>query len=214
MSDLDSRALRQFNMFGQKFSAAGNVTYRLGPVPSLLALGSGDSEFIVEVTPAKAQQPSGQHHVTVRLHGGKHVPDQPQLQVAEGDVVTWNAPDATTPPFIVEGTGPGGPFSSAAMRHEAIYTHVFTAPGDYRWVDANGSGLSGDIHVNAVAGDTEQHRQAWLASLNQGVLIHIQGTDVQPASVQLTIGMTVFWAVERTNGIAIADVRLAPISPH
>lgn len=214
MSDLDSRALRQINMFGQKFSTAGNVTYRLGPMPSLSALIPNNPEFIIEVTPAKAPQASTQHHVAVRLDGGRHVAEPPQLQIAEGDVVTWAAPDATTPPFTVEGTAPAGSFSSAAMRHEAIYTHVFTAPGDYRWVDANGSSLAGDIHVNPVAGDTEQDRRAWLESLRQGTLIHIQGTDASPASVQLTVGMTVFWAVERTNGIAIADIRLTPRAPR
>jgi plastocyanin len=201
-------------MFGQKFSTAGNVTYRLGPMPSLTALIPNQPEFIIEVMPAKAPPASTQHHVTVRLDGGRHVADPAQLQIAEGDVVTWAAPDATTPPFTVDGTGPSGPFSSAAMRHEAIYTHVFTAPGDYHWVDAHGSSLAGDIHVNPVAGDTEQDRQAWLDSLRQGTLIHIQGTDFSPASVQLTVGMTVFWAVERTNGIAIADSRLAPNIPR
>ncbi len=47
-----------------------------------------------------------------------------------------------------------------------------------------------------------------LKVLQEPIVILVRGDEVRPTETQATVGQTVFWAVERSSGIAITDARL------
>ena len=152
--NLDSRALRNFDCYGQRFMRPGTYPYALVPAGSV---GAGDSyPYLIDVVETSSERGEGdiqQTAVTVRFvkerHGdccderisdpGRFVPDQERVTIEAGDMVMWNSPDAATRPFAV--VGQKDFFGSDAMTNECGYTHVFTTPGEHEYVDAHGSGL-------------------------------------------------------------------------
>ena len=41
--------------------------------------------------------------------------------------------------------------------------------------------------------------------MQQGTLVHVTGTQAQPAHVEIMVGQTVVWAVEKAPGVTITD---------
>jgi hypothetical protein len=108
----------------------------------------------------------------------------------------------------VRGNGAGGAFDSLALAAEAVYTHAFGLPGEFRWKDANGSRVSGLVNVRQVDSKKQREMTAWASQMKEGVLVVISGDRAEPKEVNIFVGQTVFFAVEKARGITITDSRL------
>lgn len=205
MTDLDSRLLRYLDCFGQKFSTAGKHRYGLGLQPSPAA-----QDFTIDVGAKPNPVGATQHHVTVAFAEGKHKPDHDPIEIALGDVVTWSSVSESMPPFSVFGDGPSGTFENGKMRHECIYTHVFTVPRVHAWIDAHGGGAAGSITVKQVKVTTQDEYKRWFESVKKASVVHIQGKKFDNAALEIPVGGTVCWAIENTGGIAVTDRLLTP----
>ena len=212
MNSLDSRFLRLGDCFAQKFSKAGTFKYIVtSGAGACLPAKDGEFTVVVKAAPqakAHAKPASKQQTVTVRLQDGKLVADPARVEINAGDTVLWHTPDAATPGFAVIGEAENASFSSGALAAEAVYSHAFGAAGTYGWVDANGGGLKGEIVVENMAIKQPQDCRKWIDTLSQGTLITIVGEKVNPPTVKILAGQTVFWAVEKASGISITDSRL------
>lgn len=218
--NLDSRALRNTDCYGQRFMKPGTYPYAL--VPAGGAGATGGFPYVVEVveTSTKRERDMHQTSVTVRFvkerHGdccdertsdpGRFVPDQERVTVEAGDMVVWNSPDAATRPFAVEGQKDF--FGSTALTNECGYTHVFTTPGEHEYVDANGSGLRGVVRVADPQPRTREELRAWQSRLGEGTLVMVSDTRPEPAEVEIMLGQTVFFAVVKGPGVTITDASL------
>ena len=212
MTNLDSRTLQTTNCYARKFAKTGKVIYRLAPVAADCGPDGNDS-FIVEVVSSKTKE-TQQHNVVVRLEDRRLVADPPHLKVQVGDMVLWHANGLNNRSFAIRGKGAGGQFSSSSLDKEVVFTHAFGSPGTFEWIDANGSPIKGVIEV--VSPDTERRGDCdkWIKSLEKGFVIHIVDKKVRPAKLKVSVGQTVFWAVEKAPGITITDSRLvAPSKP-
>jgi len=210
MNSLDSRSLRFGDTFAQKFSQSGRYTYGFG-LPSLSHLDKGDGAFTLEVKDSGDTGREGkQHYVIVRGgEGGQRLEAEPkELSISAGDVILWSAADSSVPGFTVSGHSEKDSFSSAALTKEAIYTHAFGSPGAVAWEDANGDRLTGRIVVGEAQAKSPDELAAYRARLSSGVLITISGGKVDPPQVEIIVGQTVIFAVEKANGITITDARL------
>lgn len=218
--NLDSRALRNTDCYGQRFMKPGTYPYAL--VPAGGAGASRDYPYVVEVVEKASEREGGmnQSTVTVRFvkehHGeccdertadpGRFVPDQARVTVEAGDMVVWNSPDARTRPFAVDGEKEF--FSSTALTNECGYTHVFTTSGEHEYADANGSGLRGVVSVADPKPRTNHDLRAWQARLGEGALVMISDGRPEPAEVDIVLGQTVFFAVVTGPGVTITDASL------
>ncbi|MBI2305049.1 MAG: hypothetical protein HYU86_09950 [Chloroflexi bacterium] len=212
MDALDSRSLRYVDCFGKKFSASGQVRYRITTAAGAwLPVGKvGEEEvFTIDVKERKEARKEGrQYDVTVLREGRRLVADPPHLEIEAGSIVIWHTPDSAITGFTVRGEGAGGAFDSSALTSEAVYTHAFGTPGDYQWVDENGGPLKGLVQVRALEQGKREEFEKWVQTLNNGTLITINGDKATPDRVQILVGQTVFWAVEKAPGISITDARL------
>ena len=209
MDTLDSRSLRYIDCFAQKFATPGHVHYRITTLAGACLPVGDEDEFTIEVKARSVDnQESQQQNVQVRREGNKFVADPPRLEIRAGDMVLWNTPDPGITGYVVVGEGAGGKFDSSALRSEAVFTHAFGTPGEYKWVDANKGKISGLIHVGSLDPKDKEQCQKWLATLEQGSLISIEGNSVSPEKVEILTGQTVFWAVQKAPGISITDSRL------
>jgi plastocyanin len=215
MNSLDSRFLRLGDCFAQKFSEPGTYRY-IVTAGAGSCLPAAEGEYTVVVAPGPASgakkkeehsSASSQQNVAVRLQEGKLVAEPAQVEVNVGAMVLWHTPDAATPGFTVIGEGPGGSFSSGALAVEAVYSHAFGAAGNYRWVDANGGSLGGEVVVERMESKQPDDCRKWVDSLKKGTLIKVVGERAEPSTVKILAGQTVFWAVERAPGISITDSR-------
>lgn len=210
MNSLDSRSLRYGDTFAQKFSRSGKYIYDFG-LPGLSHLDKSDGAFTLEVKESAEPGRSGkQYYVVVRRgEGGKRLEADPkELSISAGDVVLWSAADSSVPGFTVNGRSEKDSFNSAALTREAIYTHAFGSSGEVTWQDANGRRVGGKIVVKDVQTKSAEEFAAYRSRLNAGVLITISGAKVDPPQVEITVGQTVVFAVEKAEGIAITDQRL------
>lgn len=213
MDALDSRSLRYVDCYGQKFSSPGQVRYHITNAAAAWLpvgkVGEKDEVFTIDVRERKAAtKEGGQHNVTVRREGKRLVADPPHLEIEAGSIVLWHTPDSSIMGFTVSGEGAGGPFNSSALTSEAVYTHAFGAPGDYEWVDENGGTLKGLVHVGPMEQGKREEFEKWVKAITNGAVININGDKVTPDRVQVLVGQTVFWAVQKAPGISITDARL------
>lgn len=218
--NLDSRALRHTDCYGQRFMRPGTYTYAL--VPAGGAGASDDFPYVVDVVEASAKREHDMHQTTVTVrfvkerHGdccdertadpGRFVPDQERVTVEAGDMVVWNSPDAAARPFAV--TGQKEFFGSTALTNECGYTHVFTTPGEHEYVDANGSGLRGVVRVADPKPRDAEELRAWRSRLGEGTLVMISDGRPEPAEVEVVLGQTVFFAIVKGPGVTITDADL------
>ncbi len=210
MDTLDSRSLRYTDTYSQRFGAPGLVRYGLSS-SALACLPLDDEEtFEIEVsqTGRRPRRDAVQHDVTVRSIQGRLVADPERLAIEVGDIVMWHAPDAETPAFAVRGEGDRSKFNSTSLAAEALYSHAFGTPGTYRWTDANGRKLGGEVRVGSLDTNNREECDRWIKELQKGELITIEGDQVRPKSVKILAGQTVFWAVVKSPGITITDETL------
>ena len=220
--NLDSRALRNTDCFGQRFMKPGTYTYAL--VPAGGAAANGDFPHVVEVVEKSSKRDQDMHQTTVTVrfvkerHGdccdervsdpGRFVPDEERVTIEAGDMVVWNSPDAATRPFAVDGSKEF--FSSTALTNECGYTHVFMTPGEHEYVDAHGSGLRGVVRVADPKPRTQEDLRAWQSRLGEGTLVMISDGRPEPAEVDIMLGQTVFFAIVKGPGVTITDAALVP----
>jgi plastocyanin len=219
--NLDSRALRNTDCYGQRFMKPGTYPYALVPAGGVGA--GGEHPYLVEVVEkasGRGERDMHQTSVTVRFlkesHGdccdervsdaGRFVPDEERVTIEAGDMVLWHSPDAATRPFAVEGQKEF--FGSAALTNECGYTHVFRSPGEHAYVDAHGSGLRGIVRVTDPRPRTAEELRAWQARLGEGTLVMINDGRAEPAEVEIMLGQTVFFAVVTGPGVSITDAAL------
>jgi plastocyanin len=209
MNELDSRSLAFTDCFAQRFEKPGEVTYEVVHAAGAM-VDLKERPFRITVAAAGGEGPeSEQHDVVVRWDGRAFAVEPAALKIAAGEVVLWHAPDAKAPGFLVRGEGPDGAFSSAALAQQAVYTHAFGLAGDYRWVDANGSRIGGQVRVREVDGKDKRAMNSWANAIAKPTLVTISGDRVEPEQVRIYVGQTVFFAVEKAPGITITDARVA-----
>jgi plastocyanin len=207
MHSLDSRSLHYVDCYAQRFAEPGTVRYEL-ITPAGVCLPIGTETFTIEVADAGPGK-GAQHTVVVRRTERGLRPDPEDLQIEAGDMVLWNTPDAAVGGYVVRGEGAGGGFDSSAIRHEAVYTHAFGSPGTYRWIDAHGSGVGGEVIVESLDCRDAEEAVRWQKALASGTLVTIRGATAEPQRVQILAGQTVFWSVENGDGISITDARVS-----
>jgi plastocyanin len=207
MNSLDSRFCRVGDTFAQKFSQAGRYTYDFN-LPGLNQLDKANGRFSINVGKAGDKPEGKQHLVTVRLADNKLTADPPQLDVAAGDVVLWSTNDQSVPGFSVSGHSDKDSFNSAALAREALYSHAFGSPDEIEWGDMNGHGLSGKISVTMPITKSQADMDNFKELLTRGTVVMIRNGKVDPAHLTVTVGQTVFFAVEKAEGITITDRRL------
>lgn len=210
----DSRSLKSTNFYLQKFPAGGALLYHVTNPGG----GASRIEYTVSAPDEhgdnkalrreKGEERPRQHNLRISREGRVLRAPQPEREVKAGDVVMWSATDRAVPGFAVRGRVGDFEFDSSALYSEAVFSNAFGVPGDYEWRDANGSGIGGVIHVVNPKIETSKDQRKWMEALKEGKMILISGKRVKPEEVEILVGQTVFWAVERADGITITDVRL------
>ncbi|HEV8560203.1 MAG TPA: hypothetical protein VGR06_28040 [Actinophytocola sp.] len=132
IDSFDSRALRYVDCYGQRFMRPREFRYNVLAVGSQLAVT--ERPFRIAVSDRGGDQMT-QHSVSLSIRDRDFVPDQPDLTIALGDMVMWNCPLPAAWPFAVVGDQEF--FGSTNLVNESGYSHIFSAAGDYHWVDAN-----------------------------------------------------------------------------
>jgi plastocyanin len=206
MNTLDSRFLKVGDCYAHRFSTQGTFRYQLSPLALPLSTRH-ENDDVNLVTVGVANDKQQQHNVSVTQVGGNLAADPAQLEVGAGDLVVWAADKSVKLGFRVQGQLEDEVIDSAALTDESIFTHAFGLPGTYSWVDANGSGVRGEIEV-AMPDAAGSDPKAWLATLEQGEMVHVQGEQASPEQVQIVVGQTVVWAIEKAPGITITDASL------
>lgn len=201
-NNLDSRALGRADCYGQRFMKAGDYPYNV--VPAHGRLISTDRPFVVRARQGAAKSVMKQHNVQVTVDRGKLVVSKHDLTIDVGDLVLWNC--AGEHPAAV--VGDHDFFASHRLLNECGFSHAFGSPGDYRWVDAYGSAVSGIVRVRDPAVKTEPDLKRWLQTLSEGKVVMIADNTAQPAEVEIVTGQTVFFTVVKGPGISITDARL------
>jgi len=193
----------------KRFGSAGLVRYTVSrgfgfPPPR----DETEEVFTIEVGKAARREGSQQHEITVREEGGRLRVDRPQMEIGAGDFVVWHAADGSTPRFSVSGEMPKGAFSSAELTTEAVFTHPFGLPGVFRWVDANGSRVGGEVVVRPVEDEGPASRERWLSRLEEAASVVVRGTSAEPERVEIVVGQTVAWVFDRAGGVTVTDASL------
>jgi len=209
INSLDSRTIKLGDTFAQQFPKEGAATYHLAPL-SGWPEGGG---YPIKVSTAKTgKDEPATHHVKVCLKD-RHLTAEPAtLEIAAGDVVMWCPADGSTPGFQVSGTAPHGDFNSAAMNGPCLYTHAFGQEGTIVWCDPGGK-LCGEVVVRNPTLEGDRGQAEFRRALAQGKVVVIKGDRAEPARLEVTTGQTVFFAVEKASGVAIADKRLCDAAP-
>lgn len=200
---LDSRAIGRASCFAQRFMRPG--VYEYAVVPGHGQALATDYPFRVTVEDEKTRAMT-QHNVLVKDGKRGFDVDQPEVRIAVGDMVLWSGGGRTTAPFAV--VGEQAFFSSHRMVNECGYSHAFGTPGDYRWVDAHGSSLSGTIRVREVDGSDAKAFAAWRKQIEEGSLVMITDGKADRTELDIVVGQTVFFAIVTGPGISITDERL------
>lgn len=207
LDNLDSRHLQATDCYGQRFMREGSYAYHVLPA------GGGainlDRPFGIEVGKRKSEGKMTQHHVVLGWDGQGFVPDQPKLRIEAGDLVSWNCPDQAAPACEIAGDKPF--FDSSALTNECGYSHAFGMPGNYSWIDANGSGLRGVVRVKAVHCATRTQLAHWRAQIGKAALVMVNQGKADPAEVDIVVGQTVYFAIVTGPGVSITDERLVKV---
>jgi plastocyanin len=206
MNVLDSRFLRLGDCFARRFSTPGTVKYGL-TVAAGIPLPAPEHNYTVTIRP-KGSNKATQHNVIVRARNSRLSAEPENIEIEAGDAVLWHTPDPGTPGFVVTCVQSEQKFSSSALHGDALYSHAFGVPGSYEWVDANGGLVKGEIVVSNPESGRAEHHEKWLKALSKGLSIRIAGTKVEPQKLEVIVGQTVFWIVEKADGISITDARL------
>jgi len=203
---LDSRAIGRASCYAQRFMRPGSYAYAV--VPGYAQAIASDHPFLIDVSEEKADK-MAQHDVLVMQSEKGFDVDQRQISIRTGDLVLWSGQGRTSSAFAVVGEQEF--FNSHRMSNECGYSHAFGSAGEYRWVDAHGSGLSGTIAVSDPKPGDRNAFARWQKQLHQGNVVMIADGRAEPADLKILAGQTVFFAVVTSGGISITDSRLLEI---
>jgi plastocyanin len=212
MTSLDSRSLRYTDCYARLFAAPGEARYSITTAAGMPFALEPD-EYVINVKEAPSPREGEQHMVTVRREGRRFVAEPSSLDIVAGDSVMWHAPDTSLMGFAVRGQDAAGGFDSRALEASVVYTHAFGTPGEFAWVDANGSGLGGIVHVRPPQTEARAYAREWAQRVTDGFLVVISGDRADPPKLEVDIGQTVFFAVEKARGITITDRSLLGEGP-
>lgn len=204
---LDSRALGRTDCFAQRFMRPGRYAYNL--LPAHTRIFADDRPFAIIVEDGEKKEMK-QHNLLVDTRDGRLVPSAKELRIANGDLVLWNCIDRAARSYSV--IGEQDFFDSGRMANECGYSHAFGSPGEYHWKDAYGSGLGGTVKVVDPGCCCEDDVRKWKAKLSDGTVVMIADGKVEPKSVEVMTGQTVFFAVVTSKGVSITDERLLDIA--
>jgi plastocyanin len=204
MDNLDSRALRLTDCYGQRFMKPGVYPYAV--VPAHAHCVTSERPFTVSVI--ERPQPGTMRQTVVRISSehGRLRAEPPEVQLEAGDLVLWNGCATTGGPFAIVGDKPF--FASYRLVNESGYSHAFGQAGEYRWRDAYGSGAAGSIKVKDPGCREHGDFDRWRKALAQGTLVTITDARAEPSHVEILTGQTVFFAITKCPGISITDERL------
>ena len=210
MESLDSRSLRYVDCYAQKFSTPGTYYYQISRGLGLCLGPDKENAFSISVKARNGRMAAQgrQHNIAVVPRGNGLSAEPAHIEIEVGDTVMWHASDTSLTGYVVRGEGEGQVFDSSALSNDAVYTHAFGLPGEYKWVDAQHGRVGGIIIVRSPEATSSDHCREWLAALSQGAAVVIEGDQVKPGRVEILTGQTVFWAVRKADGISITDVRL------
>ncbi|MHA6718040.1 cupredoxin domain-containing protein [Sphingomonas sp. RS6] len=201
-NELDSRALGRADCYGQRFMRPGDYAYAVVPGHAQ-AIGT-DFPHVIHVREDKAAGEMQTHHLRVQPQARGFAVAPGTLTIGVGDMVLWNG--GGTVPFAVVGDQEF--FNSHRMVNECGYSHAFGKAGDYHWRDAFGSGIEGMVHVRDPECGDEKALRRWREQLAEGQLVMIADGKVDRPKLEIMTGQTVFFAMVKTPGISITDVRL------
>lgn len=210
LDTLDSRSLQAVDGYGQRFMREGD--YAWAALPAGGGVMVPDRPFKIRVGKRASDGKMTQHPVQLRWDGRQFQPDRDTLTIEAGDLVSWHCPDLEAPAFEI--AGDQAFFGSAALVNECGYSHAFGLPGTYRWADALGSGLTGEVHVKPVHCAGREDLMKWQARLAQAELVMIQHGKADRPKVEILVGQTVYFAVVTGPGITITDERLLAAQQH
>lgn len=197
---LDSRALRHTDTYGQRFMKPGTYPYAI--LPAAGPAYDVDHPWVIEVVEkVDDARAMAQCDVSIAVTDRGFRPNQEVVTVEAGDLVLWHCPEATSRPFVVRGEKEF--FASDTLSTECGYSHVFTTPGEHVWVDAHGSGLRGVVRVSDPKVESKRQFGAWQRQLREGTLVYIADGRPEPAEVEVTVGQTVFFAIVTGQGVSI-----------
>ena len=203
MDNFDSRALRYTDAFGQRFMRDGTYYY------SLVTAGTGEigdhPTYTIKTEKCGKGHKMQQHFVNIAYQEGEYKPNDPEITIQSGDLVTWSCRQPAAPPFEVVGGKEF--FSSSTLVNECGYAHAFSAAGEYHWVDANGGKLSGVVRVSDPKCQSQKDIARWQRQLRKGALVMINGSKAEPTEIKITTGQTVYFAIIKSKGISITDQR-------
>lgn len=205
MSDsFDSRAISYTDTYGQRFMREGTYQYNV----VLASYGDVVSEYpnVIEVKGAAGDQME-QHSIDLVFEDRAFRPSTERIEIKTGDLVTWTCRQSGAPPFEVKGAADF--FHSLRLVNESGYAHAFGTPGEFEWVDVNGSGLRGVVRVHQPDIRGKDAFASWQRQLSTGALVMISGSDAEPAEIDIITGQTVYFAVTKSPGISVTDRRIA-----
>ena len=204
IDNLDSRALRLTDCYGQRFMREGRYAWKALPAGGALMVE--ERPYTIDVKPRRSEGKMTQHHVALRWKERRFAPDRAELAIEVGDLVSWHCQDAGAPGYEIAGDTDF--FGSGALVNECGYSHAFGLPGRYEWVDAHGSGLHGVVHVAPVQCPGRDDIARWRKQISQAALVMVQGGKAEPAEVKIVVGQTVYFAIVTGPGITVTDRRL------
>ena len=216
MNTLDSRSLRVGDCFAQKFATEGEVRYFVSSGSDVIgarARAEQKEGFVLEVRPKKSGGAAAQHNVSVSRKGDELTVSPEKLSIEVGDFVLWHTQDSSLGGFSVAGEGPKTSFSSFRIQGDAVFTHAFGTPGKYQWMDPLGSKVAGIVEVRAFEARSQGDHDRWYEMLSKPEGFEITSQESRPKAVEIIVGQTVFWSVQKTSGVAIVDARLLPQQP-
>ena len=138
-----------------------------------------------------------------------------RIEIAPNDFLVFGFGDAATgqPPCAVTiRAGDGGrddkivADSRRLGRHDA-YSHLFMTPGDYHYRVGRTAGAL-NVTDHRKLSDEEAAKRA-----GAPLVVMVGGREVEPARAEIVAGMTVIWAVESGEDIAIIADSDKPIRP-
>jgi plastocyanin len=202
--DLDSRALRYTDCYGQRFMRAGTYNYNVLPTGGRNL--TDDRPFIIQVKERKGEASMKQHNVVLSWSENEFKPDRPEISVEVGNLVMWNCTSPAAPPYEVAGAKDF--FGSSNLVNECGFSHAFGHAGQYEWADANGSGIGGVVRVKDPGCENQADIARWHSRLAKGTLVMVANGKADPATVEVEVGQTVFFAIVASKGITVTDRRL------
>jgi plastocyanin len=207
VDDLDSRALRYCDTYGQRFMRSGTFSYHI--LPAGTAPLTDRRPYRIDVHDAPAGTKMKQHMLVVHHEKDRFWLDTRELNIKVGDLVTWSCREPSAAPMQVIGDKEF--FDSSRLRNECGFAHAFGRAGEFEWVDAFGSGLQGVVQVCDPKCQSASDIESWKKQLKTGTVVMINGRKAEPQRVRVLTGQTVYFAVVKGPGISVTDRRIVEV---